>query len=121
MFQVIRTDKLGRISGEIYDSPLEAIGRFLADAHEKNLYAEVFFRKWNQLVITPYSDKLKLVYIGKLNNSSDWMVTFSCEGEDTVDTTVSKLKVSKGFTGKYYSDYIVVSVQSGKIIGEIHQ
>lgn len=121
MFQVIRTDKLGRISGEIYESPLEAVGRFLADAGETILYVEVFFRKWGQSVITPYSNKLKLVYIGKLNNSPDWVVTFSCEGEDTVDTTLSKLKVSEGFTGKYYSDYIVVSIQSGKIIGEIHQ
>lgn len=115
MWQIFRTDKRGRITGETYTDPAVAVATFISDfKYAKSLYAEICFRDVGELVVRVADEKLQYVIIKK-GKMGHWVsVEFSC-----LDLEGTKAYVEKFIP--HSTDITVLSFKTGDIEYEYHE
>lgn len=118
-FQVVRTDICGRVTGEVYSDPREAIKQFIYDSKRGATYPDLIFRAIGSSIVTRATYRITMVYLEKVSGVNDWNITFSCE--DPKDLDLSTRRVTEGYGGRYYTDTVVYNYKTGDIIAELHQ
>ena len=118
-FQVVRTDFCGRVTGEVFSDPRDAIRQFIWDSQRRSTYPDIIFRAIDSPVVTMATDKITMVFLEKINRFNDWNITFSCEDPKSLD--LSSRKITEGHNGTYFSDTVIYDYKTGKIIAELHQ
>lgn len=118
-FQVVRTDICGRVTGEVYSDPGEAIKQFIYDSKRRATYPDIIFRAIGSPVVTMATDRITMVYLEKLSGFKDWNITFSYK--DPKDLDLSTRRVTDGYEGRYFTDTVVYNYKTGKVIAELHQ
>lgn len=118
-WQVIRTNRRGKISGTNHIDPREAISQFIWDS-KKGGCIDIFFRRAGQLVLTMPSNQINYVYLEKLNTGG-WDVSFSCENLEQAREALKRREIPCDYNGVYYQHTIVIDFRTNQRVLELHQ
>lgn len=116
-FQIVRTDKRGRITGDTFDDPLEALCQFSVDQKASDTYTDVFFRKLGSLSLTMARDyTIAIISQNEVNGSITTTIKMNKQDPKIAVLEADQVPLKAKGNNCTLVFIGVVSLEEGKII-----